>query len=117
MEFLGQIFEIKNVQYTPQSTTGVDDEDLHATTYYLEQNYPNPFNPSTTINFSVPERSEVSLKVYNLLGNEVASLVSGVKEQGNYKINFNGEGLASGIYFYSLNVGGKVETRKMTLLK
>lgn len=84
----------------------------------LQQNYPNPFNPSTKITYSIPERSNVSLKVFDLLGNGVAELVKGEIEAGTYDINFNASQLlSSAIYFYKLQAGSFVETKKMILLK
>jgi hypothetical protein len=72
------------------------------TEYQLEQNYPNPFNPSTTIEFALPEKSQVSIKLYNVLGEEVATLVEGTRPAGFHKVQWNPEGLASGIYFYRM---------------
>ncbi len=86
-------------------------------TYFLSQNYPNPFNPSTTIEFSTPERSHVSLKVYDVLGNEVATLVNGWMESTNHKVIFNADKLASGIYYYTLSAGSFTSTKKLILLK
>jgi hypothetical protein len=85
--------------------------------YSLEQNYPNPFNPSTTINFTIPNSEFVSLKVYNILGSEVATLVNENLASGAYKFNFDAQGLASGIYLYELNAGNFREIKKMNLLK
>ncbi len=85
--------------------------------YGLGQNYPNPFNPVTTIKYSVPRSSFVSLKVYDVLGNEVAELVNGMKRAGDYKISFNAGSLASGVYIYQLKTNGFVETKKLVLLK
>ncbi len=87
------------------------------TRYYLSQNYPNPFNPTTTIEFSTPERSHVSLKVYDVLGNQVASLVDGWMESTNHKVVFNAANLASGIYYYTLTTGNFTSTKKLILLK
>ncbi|MCW8803518.1 MAG: T9SS type A sorting domain-containing protein, partial [Ignavibacteriaceae bacterium] len=81
------------------------------------QNYPNPFNPSTTISFQVPVESNVSLKVYDMLGNEVATLVNETKTAGEYDIDFNAATIASGIYFYRLQAGDFVETKRMMLMK
>jgi hypothetical protein len=83
----------------------------------LEQNYPNPFNPSTKIKYSLPETGHVSLKVYDIIGNEIAVLVSESKSMGTYEAEFNSGQLTSGIYFYKLEQGKFSEIRKMTLLK
>jgi hypothetical protein len=85
--------------------------------YNLAQNYPNPFNPSTTVNFSVPSSEFVTLKVYDVLGNEIATLVNEEKPAGSYEVEFSADGLTSGIYFYKLQAGSFVETKKMILLK
>jgi hypothetical protein len=86
-------------------------------TYSLDQNFPNPFNPSTTIRFSIPETGMVSLKVFNLLGEQVATLVNSELTTGNYEINFKGTEFSSGIYFYTLTANNFVSTKKMILLK
>jgi photosystem II stability/assembly factor-like uncharacterized protein len=83
----------------------------------LEQNYPNPFNPSTTIKYSIPKYSFVSLIVYDLLGRKVQSLVNGLKSAGAYKVVFNGEKLSAGVYIYTLNSGEFIFRRKLILLK
>jgi len=85
--------------------------------FSLEQNYPNPFNPSTTINFSIPASGLVTLKVFNVLGSEVATLVNEQKEPGSYEVSFNANNYSAGIYFYNIQAGNFVETRKMILLK
>ena len=85
--------------------------------YALEQNYPNPFNPSTTIRYSVPENSLVNIKVYNLIGQEVTELINENKTAGQYEINFESNGLASGIYLVKMQAGDFTSTIKMTLLK
>jgi hypothetical protein len=85
--------------------------------YELHQNYPNPFNPNTFINFSIPKRSFVKLTVYDMLGKEVAKLVQSEMDAGSYKYELNGGGLASGIYFYTLNTGSFMESKKMMLVK
>ena len=86
-------------------------------TFYLHQNYPNPFNPITSIQYAVSSRQFVSLKVYDVLGNEFASLVDEEKSTGSYTVEFNVTGLTSGIYFYRLQAGSFVETKKMVLIK
>ncbi len=85
--------------------------------FELSQNYPNPFNPSTKISYSVPKSGYVSLKVYNALGQEVASLVNGIKEAGIHSIEFNAVNLNSGIYFYKLEAGNISQVKKMMLIK
>ncbi|MCJ7552288.1 MAG: T9SS type A sorting domain-containing protein [Ignavibacteriaceae bacterium] len=85
--------------------------------YELAQNFPNPFNPNTSIKFTLPETGNVKLTVYNMLGQEIAILVNGVKEAGTHIINFNAEELNSGIYMYRIESNGFNEVRKMTLIK
>jgi len=85
--------------------------------FNLEQNYPNPFNPTTTINYSVRESGFVQLKVYDVLGKEIATLVKGEKSAGNYSVKFNGNNLPSGVYFYTLRINNFVQGRKMILLR
>lgn len=97
--------------------TDVEDEDQLPTEFALMQNYPNPFNPSTRIKYSVPQSSNVELKVFDILGNEVATLVNEEQSAGNYKVNFDAAGLSSGMYFYKLQTDNFVETKKMLLLK
>jgi hypothetical protein len=99
--------------------TGVDDEQKIESpgSFQLYQNYPNPFNPSTKITFSIPQRSKVLLKVYDLLGNEVATLVNEVKPSGEYQVEFDGSELTSGIYLFRLQADEFAQTKKMILLK
>ena len=99
------------------SPTGIFDESLSITDYKLNQNYPNPFNPSTTISFSIPVQGNVSLKIYDLLGKEVVTLVDELKSAGNYQITFDAAQLASGMYFYKLEASNFSQTKKMILLK
>ncbi len=87
------------------------------TKFFLSQNYPNPFNPITTIEFQIAEFGFVSLKVYDVLGREVANLVNEEKSAGNYEINWNAQNLPSGVYFYKLQIGSFIEIKKMVLLK
>ena len=86
-------------------------------TYELAQNFPNPFNPSTNIRFSIPESGLVKLKVYNVMGEEVATLLNEQKNAGNYEVQFDASRLASGVYFYSIITDNFVSTKKMVLLK
>jgi len=97
--------------------TGVEDEMTLPEEFSLSQNYPNPFNPSTTIKYGVKERSFVELRVYDILGREVVSLINEEKDAGYYENNFNASKLSSGVYFYQLKAGTFVETKKMLLLK
>jgi spore coat protein A len=85
--------------------------------FSLMQNYPNPFNPTTTIKFTLPENSFVTLKVYDILGRETATLINQVAPKGNHEVNFNASGLASGMYVYRLSAGSFTETKKMLLMK
>jgi Leucine-rich repeat (LRR) protein len=87
------------------------------TSYQLENNYPNPFNNSTVIKFSIPKDELVSLKVYNVIGEEIAALVYKEKHAGNYEINWYADNLPSGVYFYQLKASSFIETKKMILLK
>ena len=86
--------------------------------FVLAQNYPNPFNPSTVIEFVVPTSGFATLKVYNVIGQEVAALFEGIAEGGSvYAVRFEGSNMPSGVYFYRLRSGGTVETKRMLLVK
>jgi hypothetical protein len=87
------------------------------TEFKLSQNYPNPFNPMTTIEFSLPKAGNVTLKVYDALGKEVATLLDGFKTAQSYRVDFDASSLASGVYFYTLNTGNFSQTKKMVLMK
>ena len=97
--------------------TGVENETTLLTEFVLEQNYPNPFNSATTIKYSIPQRSNVTVKVYDILGNEVVTLVNEEKAQGVYTVNFDANNLASGLYLYRIQAGTFIDTKKMILLK
>ena len=99
------------------SPTSIKDDYPSAGSYFLFQNYPEPFNPSTTIKYRVSEVSFVTLKVYDVIGNEIATLVNQEKPKGSYKVDFNAASLPSGVYFYQLKAGSYLNTRKMVLLK
>lgn len=101
---LGEVVSVEQSQSKPKN-------------FVLYQNYPNPFNPSTVIRYSLPVNGLVALKMYNLLGQEVATLVNEVKQPGEYIVTWDARGLASGMYFYRLRAGSFVETKKMLLLK
>lgn len=96
--------------------SGINDN-LVTSEFYLSQNFPNPFNPQTKINYSVPSLSFVSLKVYDILGNEIATLVNEGKPIGHYSVSFNANKFTSGVYFYTLRSGQFTETKKLILLK
>ncbi|MBI5726292.1 MAG: lamin tail domain-containing protein, partial [Ignavibacteriales bacterium] len=100
-------------QGTSNGTTGISGEDLAARNFALAQNYPNPFNPSTVINYQLAQSGFVSLKVYNLLGKEIATLVNGQQSAGNYTLNFSTDqyNLASGVYIYTLKTGSFTSTK------
>jgi hypothetical protein len=99
-----------------QGTTNVSEE-KNQFTFKLEQNYPNPFNPTTSLQYAVGSRQFVTLKVYDVLGTEVAILVNEELSAGKYEINFDGSELSSGIYFYQIKAGNFIQTRKMILIK
>ena len=106
VEFTQIITDIRNV----------DGKNLPAS-YSLNQNYPNPFNPSTVISFSIPKSEFVSLKIYNILGSEISTLLNEDLNAGNYQVDFNASNLASGTYFYQINAGSYTQIRKMNLIK
>jgi len=95
----------------------IDFDDLVPSKYSLQQNYPDPFNPSTKIRYSVPYSSKVVIKVFDVLGNEIETLVNEEKPAGTYELTWYAEGLPSGVYFYQLQTNAYVETKKMVLLK
>ncbi len=101
----------------PGPTGITDEQNKIPSEYSLNQNYPNPFNPTTTIKYSIPKTSNVELKVFDILGSEVAELVNEEKPAGNYTVNFNASRLPSGIYFYRIEAGKFTTTKKLILLK
>jgi hypothetical protein len=98
-------------------SVGVNDNNAAVKNYSLEQNYPNPFNPTTEIKFTLAKSGNVSLKVFDILGREVASLVNGTVEAGSHTINFNASNLSSGVYLYTINADNFTMTKKMMLMK
>ncbi|MFA6978269.1 MAG: choice-of-anchor V domain-containing protein [Ignavibacteriaceae bacterium] len=122
-----------NYEVSIESVSGLTEEITNAKKFLLHQNYPNPFNPSTKISYQIFDYSNVTLKVYDVLGNEVATLVNEEKTPGTYEVTFNLQpttnhpqltsgisakgGCASGVYFYQLKAGKLVQTRKMILSK
>ncbi len=97
--------------------TSVEDEESLPLSFKLDQNYPNPFNPSTIIRYSLKDDSFVSLKVYNVVGQEVARIVNENQKAGRYEVNFNASNLASGVYIYQIKAGSFISAKKMVLLK
>ena len=110
----GDVWLIKT---TPDVSSIGPNTDLILTNFLLTQNFPNPFNPSTTIEFRIQESELISLKVYDVLGNDIATLVNEYKTSGSYEIEWNASNYPSGIYFYQLRAGNFIETKKMVLLK
>jgi formylglycine-generating enzyme required for sulfatase activity len=100
-----------------QPGTDVGEGNAQPNSFGLGQNYPNPFNPSTTISYQLPSQRHVTLKVFDVLGREVATLVDGVEAPGHKEMRFDASGLSAGIYFYRLQAGAYVETRKFLLLR
>jgi hypothetical protein len=97
--------------------TSAETPTIHSSSFELFQNFPNPFNPITEIKYVINNESFVTLKIYDLLGREISTLVNEKKSIGTYIINFNASNLSSGIYFYSINAGNFHQTRKMILIK
>ncbi len=100
-----------------ESPTALDYNNLTLSDFVLEQNFPNPFNPITTIKYQIPHRSTVSLKVYDIIGNQMVELVNEEQEVGYYNAEFNASNLPSGVYFYRIQASSFIETKKMLLLK
>ncbi len=118
-------YSFSNYKLTPRTnndfigfSTDVNDNQYgQPVSYKLEQNYPNPFNPSTTISYAIPTEGLVTIKIYNILGQEVQSLLNQYQSPGIHKINFDAKSLTSGIYFYSISVGDFNQVKKMVLLR
>lgn len=115
---LGSVMYLDDLEFalSERSISGLQN-DFKPSEFYLNQNYPNPFNPSTKISWQSPVSGHQTLKVFDVLGNEVATLVDEYKEAGRYEVNFDASKLSSGIYFYKLQTGSFVETKKMILMK
>ena len=113
----GGIGQLCCIQVPACTITGIGNDPGVPADYILSQNYPNPFNPVTKISFAIPKSGFVTLKVYDMLGREVAKLVNENKPAGSYIIDFDGSNLSSGIYLYRLETNGFVDIKKMTLLK
>ncbi len=95
----------------------VHEQEQIPTTYELDQNFPNPFNPSTTIRYGLPQKSAVHLSIFNTLGQQVAQIVNGDMDAGHHEVRFDGSSLSSGVYFYRIQAGGFVETKRLMLLR
>jgi hypothetical protein len=100
-----------------ETPTSVNGENGIPTIYSLEQNYPNPFNPTTNIKFSIPERGFVTVKVYDILGNEVRTLVNEVMDASFYNVLFDASNLSTGVYLYRIQVNNFIAVKKMLLIK
>jgi hypothetical protein len=107
---------ISSIEYI-DAETSVKDNPKVVANYRLSQNYPNPFNPTTSIDYELLKSEHVTFKVFNVLGEEAATLVNSVQSAGVHRIQFNGENLNGGVYFYQLKAGNFSETRRMVLLK
>jgi hypothetical protein len=107
----------KNDDFVGYSPVGVGDEINLPIEYSLKQNYPNPFNPATTISYSIPKAGNVSLRIFNVLGQEVRSLINEYQNAGTYRVSFDASSLTSGVYFYSLTSDNFVQVKKMMLVK
>jgi hypothetical protein len=105
------------IKYRPQIVSAPELAGEVSGRFVLSQNYPNPFNPATHFGFVIGDRGQVSLRVYDVLGREVARLVNEVKQPGSYEVTWDATGLASGMYMYRLQAGGFVETKKLMLLR
>ncbi len=119
---VGNVSDISNIVKFVGLALGYNDDEVLPMDISLSQNYPNPFNPSTTIEYSVPINSHVRLTIYNIQGRTIATLVDGIKLQGQYEQTWNGTNelgsqVASGIYFYRLETSLNTKTKKMVLLK
>lgn len=100
-----------------QTVTAVESKDNIPSDFVLGQNYPNPFNPTTTIKYQLREDGFVTIKVFNVLGKEIATLVNREQSAGNQEVKFDGSKLASGIYFYRMQSGSFSQTKKLIMLK
>ena len=118
-------FSFSNYKLTPRKDddfvgylpSDIQDENNLLIHYSLNQNYPNPFNPATTISYSIPKAGNVSLKIFNVLGQEVRSLINEYQNAGIYKVSFDASSLTSGVYFYSLSTDNFLQVKKMMLVK
>lgn len=107
----------RSIFKTVNPTTNVEVIKFEPTTFYLEQNFPNPFNPSTKIKYSIPQTTKVKIKVFDILGNEIETLINEEKSVGTYELTWNAESLPCGVYFYQLRAGAYTAVKKMILIK
>jgi hypothetical protein len=107
----------RSVRWLTANTVGVNNDVTKPLSYSLEQNYPNPFNPSTRITYSVLQEGPVSIKVFDMIGQEIVTLVNEVKKAGTYSVNFNALNLSSGVYIYQMKAGDFISAKKMSILK
>ena len=110
-------YNLSNFHFSTLTNVEYDDSIIHPNEIKLYENYPNPFNPITKIEFSIPKSEYVSLKIFDVLGNEIKTLIDEKREAGNHSVYFNAVNLSSGIYFYKLDVNNSIITKKMVLLK
>jgi hypothetical protein len=108
---------IDDIELSPTLTGIADNTNSLPSDYQLSQNYPNPFNPTTQISYSVKDRGLVSLKVYDMMGREVRTLVESVQPLGYYAVRFDMRGLSSGVYLYRLSINGFSDVKKMVVMK
>jgi hypothetical protein len=113
---LPSVYDVNDAPFRIDYVSNVNDE-ANPTEFNLFQNYPNPFNPATIIEYSLPQKKMVTLKVFDVLGYEIATLVNEEKSAGNYTVKFDGSKLSSGIYFYQLKAENYISTKKLILLK
>jgi hypothetical protein len=114
--YKSNITNVGNYVFTA-APTGTEDSKVKVNNFELMQNYPNPFNPTTRIQFVLPQSMNVTLKVYDVMGKEIATLLDGKANAGLNTVEFNASNLGSGVYFYKLNAGSYSSTKKMVLTK
>jgi hypothetical protein len=114
---VASIYASLTVRFYPAAPVDVRETINSPVDFSLEQNYPNPFNPSTTIKYSIPRSSRVTIRVFDVLGNEIQTLVNEEKSAGTYELDWNAANLTSGVYYYQMIAGNHISTRKMILLK
>jgi len=117
IQFPDTVFSYRALKYTLNTTTSAPANLQMPASYSLSQNYPNPFNPSTIITFSIPDVQFVSLKVYDLLGKEITSLINNTMNPGNHSVQWNAANIPSGVYFYRFQAGSFMDTKKLVLLR